>query len=224
MRPQLDYIQRQLVPLLGFQSLGLPCTEADDLIASYAHEAMTKNVEVVIATNDKDLFQLVNDLVKIYSTNKTDLPSPEATFALLDSASVQAKWGVPPHQIGEVLSLTGDSADNIPGVSGLGPKTAVSLILEHGGLDAVLQNLDAVKNERIREKLRAALEIIAQNREMVKLDLDLPLPAPLDELVIRPNYPELAIALETCEFKSLLQEVRAEAARLEAPSQGELLL
>lgn len=223
MRPQLDYIQRQLAPVLGFRSLGLPGTEADDLIASYAHDAVAKNIEVVIATNDKDLFQLVNDRVKIYSTNKTDFAAPGDTFALLDSSSVQAKWGVPPPQIGEVLSLTGDSADNIPGVSGLGPKTAVSLLVEHGGLDGILQNIDAVKNERIRDKLKASLEIIAQNREMVKLDLDLPLPVPVEDLKIQPRLTELVAALELCEFRTLLQEIKSELpASAVIPSQGEL--
>ena len=225
MRPQLDYIQRQLAPLFGFQSLGLPDTEADDLIATYAHGAAAKAIEVVIATNDKDLFQLVGAHVKIYSTNKTDLAGPGDSFALLDSACVQAKWGVPPTQIGEVLCLTGDSADNIPGVSGLGPKTAVSLLVEHGGLDGLLQNLESVKSERVREKLKASLEIIAQNREMVKLDLDLPVPVPVEGLQIRPDYAGLAAAMEHCEFKSLLQEIKNEmpgVAPAPVQSQGEL--
>ena len=225
MRPQLDYIQRQLVPLLGFQSLGLPDTEADDLIASYAVEASAKGTEVIIATNDKDLFQLVNDRVKIYSTHKTDLTAPGHSFALLDSVCVQAKWGVPPQQIGEVLSLTGDSADNIPGVNGLGQKTAVSLLTAHGGLDRLLQNLEMVKSERIREKLMSSLEIIAQNREMVKLDLDLPLPVPVEGLQIQPRYPELVEAIEHCEFKSLLEEIKREMQNLNlcfTQSQGEL--
>ena len=225
MRPQLDYIQRTLAPLLGFQSLGLPGTEADDLIATYAMEAAAKQIDVVVATNDKDLFQLVGDQIKIYSTNKTDLAAPGDTFALLDAACVEARWGVPPRQIGEVLCLTGDSADNIPGVSGLGPKTAVSLLVEHGGLDGLLQNLAAVKNERVREKLKASLEIIAQNREMVKLDLELPVPVPLDGLRIQPDHSGLVGAMEHCEFKSLLQEIKNEmpgAASTPVSSQGEL--
>jgi len=225
MRAQLDYIQRQLVPLLGFKSLGLPNTEADDLIATYALEAAAKGIEVVIATNDKDLFQLVTDRIKIYSTNKTDLAAPGDSYALLDSDCVRAKWGVLPHQIGEVLSLTGDSADNIPGVSGLGPKTAVSLLLEHGGLDGLLQNLDSVKSERIRGQLKISLEMIAQNREMVKLDLDLPLPVAVDGLQIQPCYRELVEAIEYCEFKSLLEEIKKEIPRSNpapAKMQGEL--
>src|SRR5450432_2093850 len=115
MKPQLDFI-RKLMPSLGFQSLGLPNTEADDLMASYACEAIGKKIEVVLATNDKDLFQLVDDGVKVYSTNKNDLASPGETFALLGGESVMKKWGVPPQRIGEVLCLIGDSVDNIPGV------------------------------------------------------------------------------------------------------------
>lgn len=224
MRPQLGFI-RDLVPLLGFQSLGLPNTEADDLIASYACAARQQDMEVVLATNDKDLFQLVNDKVKVYSTNKTDLASPKDTFALLGAETVREKWGVEPHQIGEVLCLVGDSADNIPGVNGLGPKNATALLQAHAGIDGLLKNLDAVKNEKLREKLRQAEAQILQNREMVRLDMDLPLPVPLEELKIRPRREELIAALEACEFKSLLQELRSELAGPSASTgstQGEL--
>lgn len=211
MRPQLTFIQN-LVPMLGFASLWLPDTEADDLMASYAVAARARGDEVVLATNDKDLFQLVNGDVKVYSTNKTDLAAPSDTFALLGNESVRKKWGVEPGQIGDVLALIGDSVDNIPGVDGIGPKGAATLLNAHGSLDALLADLDAVKNERVREKLKAARAQIEQNREMVRLDLDLPLPQPLEALGIRPRWPELVAELEKCEFKSLLAEVKAEAA------------
>ncbi|MEI9896064.1 MAG: 5'-3' exonuclease H3TH domain-containing protein [Chthoniobacter sp.] len=211
MRPQLTFIQN-LVPMLGFASLWLPDTEADDLMGSYAVAARARGDEVVLATNDKDLFQLVNGNVKVYSTNKADLVTPSDTFALLGKESVRKKWGVEPEQIGDVLSLIGDSVDNIPGVEGVGPKGAASLLNAHGSLDALLADLEAVKNERVREKLKAARVQIEQNREMVRLDLDLPLPQPLDALGIRPRWPELVAELEKCEFKSLLAEVKAEAA------------
>ena len=225
MRPQLTFIQN-LVPLLGLASLSLPDTEADDLMASYAVAARARGDEVVLATNDKDLFQLVDDRVKIYSTNKTDLVAPTDSFALLGAEAVWKKWAVTPPQIADVLALVGDSADNIPGVPGLGPKGAASLLAAHGSLDALLADLDAVKNERIREKLKTSRAQIEENREMVRLDLDLPLPAPLHELTVRPRPAELAIELAKCEFKSLLAEVRAEAtAPAPAPAahaQGEL--
>lgn len=210
MRPQLTFIQN-LVPMLGFASLWLDDTEADDLMGSYAVSARARGDEVVLATNDKDLFQLVNDKVKVYSTNKADLAAPSDAFALLGAEAVRKKWGVEPGQIGDVLALIGDSVDNIPGVDGLGPKGAASLLNAHGSLDALLADLEAVKNERIREKLKAARAQIEQNREMVRLDLDLPLPQPLDALAIRPRWTELVAELEKCEFKSLLAEVRAEA-------------
>jgi 5'-3' exonuclease len=224
MRPQLGFI-RDLVPLLGFRSVSLPDTEADDLMASYACAAVREKTEVILATNDKDLFQLVDDGVRIYTTNKADLASPRDTHALLDSASVFKKWGVPPERIGDVIALIGDTVDNIPGVTGLGPKNAAHLLKTHGTLDALLANLQAVDNVRIREKLVAARERILQNREMVKLDLDLPLPEPLEALRIEPRYPELLAMIEQCEFKSLLQEIQAEAAaagRAASGEQGEL--
>ena len=213
MRPQLTFIQN-LVPLLGFGSLSLPDTEADDLIASYAVAARARGDDVVLATNDKDLFQLVDDHVRVYSTNKADLTAPTDTFTLLGADAVRKKWGVTPPQIADVLSLIGDSADNIPGVNGLGPKGAAALLATHGSLDAILADLDAVKNERIREKLKAARAQIEQNREMVRLDLDLPLPLPVEELTLQPRYPALIEELEKCDFGSLLAEVKAEAGAL----------
>lgn len=211
MRPQLTFIQN-IVPMLGFASLWLPDTEADDLMGTYAVAARARGDDVVLATNDKDLFQLVNGNVKVYSTNKADLVAPSDTFALLGIDAVRKKWGVEPQQIGDVLALIGDTVDNIPGVEGVGPKGAATLLNTHGSLDALLANLDAVKNERTREKLKASRAQIEQNREMVRLDLDLPLPEPLDALAIRPRWNELVAELEKCEFKSLLAEVRAEAA------------
>jgi 5'-3' exonuclease len=219
MRPQLAFI-REMAPLLGFHSVSLPDTEADDLMASYAAAASRQNIEVVLATNDKDLFQLVNQSVRVYSTNKADLASPKDAFALLDAASVHKKWGVPPERVGDVIALIGDSVDNIPGVAGLGPKNAAHLLKTHGSLDALLADLGVVENVRIREKLIAARHQIVQNREMVKLDLDLPLPVPLDQLQITPRYGELIAAIESCEFKSLLHEVQAEAAAEKENARG----
>src|SRR5437763_5461667 len=123
MVPQLDFIQK-LTPLLGFQSISLPNTEADDLMGCYAIAACKRpGMEVVLATNDKDLYQLVGPCVKVYTTAKADLASPKDAFALLGEDQVIAKWEVPPKLIGDVLALTGDSVDNIPGI-GLGRKTA----------------------------------------------------------------------------------------------------
>jgi DNA polymerase-1 len=223
MVPQLDFIQETLTPLLGFKNISLPNTEADDLMGCYAIAAgKRRGIEVVLATNDKDLYQLVGPGVKVYTTAKADLASPKDAFALLGEDQVTAKWGVSPKLIGDVLALTGDSVDNIPGV-GLGRKTAAALIREHGSLGALLANIDSVKNQRTCEKLANARDQILQNRKMVDLDCNLELPVAIDDLRIEPDYPKLIAALEKCEFKSLLHEVRDEAARASTGMQGSLL-
>jgi len=223
MVPQLKYIQEELTTLLGFRNISLPNTEADDLMGCYTVEACKRNIEVILATNDKDLYQLVGPCVKVYSTAKADLLSPKDAFALLGEPEVTTKWGVPPNLIGDVLALSGDSVDNIPS-AGFGRKTAATLLRESGGLESLLANIDQVKSARNREKLAAAREQIAQNRKMVELDCETTLPVPIDELPIRPDYPALLAALEKCEFKSLLQEVRDDASKAGTVRQGELFL
>ena len=222
MIPQLEFIQK-LTPLLGFQNISLPDTEADDLMGCYTMAACERpGMEVVLATNDKDLYQLVGPCVKVYTTAKADLASPKDAFALLSEEQVITKWEVPPKLIGDVLALTGDSVDNIPGI-GLGRKTAAALIHEFGGLEPLLNSIDKVKSVRTREKLANAQEQILQNRKMVDLDCRMELPVPIDQLRIQPDYPALIAALEGCEFKSLLQEVRDEAQGAAALRQDELL-
>jgi len=220
---QLEFIQETLTPLLGFKNISMPNTEADDLMGCYAIAACKRpGMEVVLATNDKDLYQLVGSCVKVYTTAKVDLASPKDAFALLGEDQVTAKWDVPPKLIGDVLALTGDSVDNIPGV-GFGRKTAAALIREHGNLEALLANIDKVKNQRTREKLANARDQILQNRKMVDLDCHLELAVAIDDLRIEPDHSKLIAALEKCEFKSLLQEVRDEAARAGAGVQESLL-
>jgi 5'-3' exonuclease len=222
MVPQLDFIQK-LTPLLGFRNISIPNTEADDLMGCYAIAACKRpQMEVVLATNDKDLYQLVGPCVKVYTTAKADLASPKDAFALLSEDQVTAKWEVQPNLIGDVLALAGDSVDNIPGV-GLGRKTAAALIREFGGLNSLLANIDKVKSARTREKLMNSRDQILENREMVDLDCHLELPVPIDELQIRPDYPNLIRVLEQCEFKSLLQEIRDEAGRVGSGVQQNLL-
>src|SRR5436189_5703215 len=197
MVPQLDFIQK-LTPLLGFRNISLPDTEADDLMGCYAIAACKQTgMEVVLATNDKDLFQLVGPCVKVYTTAKADLVSPKDPFALLGEPEVTAKWNVSPKLIGDILALTGDSVDNIPGI-GLGRKTAAALIREYGGLESLMDNLDKVKSVRTRDKLANAREQILQNRKMVELDCRMELPVPIDELQIKPDYAALIAALEKC--------------------------
>jgi DNA polymerase-1 len=201
----------KLITLIGFPSVSLPDTEADDLMASYAYAAGAQGWESILATADKDLFQIVSTDIRVYTTQKTELSTPKDTHALLDAARVRSKWGVAPEQLGDLLSLVGDSADNIPGVPGIGPKGAAALLNAHGSLDAVLANLEAVSSVKLREKLTAGRTQLEQNREMVRLDLDLPLPTPIEELCIRPQFEPLLAELQEAGLRSLEAEMRKEA-------------
>lgn len=218
LRPQETWLMDK-VSLFGPASLFTPNTEADDLIASYAHRAEVDGAEVVIATNDKDIMQMVSDRVKIYTTLKA--ASGADAFNLLGPSEVEAKWGVPPRCIGEVLALTGDSSDNIPGVGGVGSKTAASLIRQFGTVQALLENLDKLPAKQA-EKISAGRDQILSNRQMVALDEDLPLPKPWPDLAIQPDYSALIEALRACEFKGLLKEVEEEAAKASRSVQGDL--
>jgi DNA polymerase-1 len=218
--PQEDWLQEKIT-LLGVASLYVQNTEADDLIASYARAAHRDGADVVIATNDKDILQTVSSSIHIYSTLKTDIK--EGSFALLGPDEVRGKWGVNASQIADVLTLTGDASDNIPGVPGIGDKTAVSLINQHDSIEKILENPAIIENPRLREKITTNRELILSNREMVRLDDDLALPEPWESLEIRPQYPELVAALRDCDFKTLVKDVESEMPRsLAAPAQGEL--
>src|SRR5499427_2857483 len=157
MIPQLQFIEK-LTPLLGFRNISLPNTEADDLMGCYAIAACKRaGMKVVLATNDKDLFQLVGPCIKVYTTAKADLASPKDAFALLGEDHVTVKWEVPPRLIADVLALAGDSVDNIPGI-GIGRKSAATLIRDFGGLEPLLNKIDKVKSPRTREKLTGKRE------------------------------------------------------------------
>lgn len=211
LRPQETWLQTKL-PLTGFSSLSAPNTEADDLIASYTRQALKDGHHVVIATNDKDILQLTSERVAIYSTAKADAGANG--FARLGPEQIRAKWGVDPGQIAEILALTGDSSDNIPGVPGVGTKTAAQLIGTYRTVENLFQQLPNVQPEKLRRQLESSKDLIEANRQMVALDEDLPLPKPINDLLIVPQYDPLIAALQECEFKTLLKEVEAERGNL----------
>ena len=140
-----------------------------------------------------------------------------------DDIEQDDQWSRAAGDLQRILAIAGDAVDNIRGI-GIGRKAAAKLLREFGSLDALLKGLDQVKLPKTRDKLETAREQIVQNRKMVELDCRLPLPAPIEDLRITPDYPRLIQSLEECEFKSLLQEVRDEATRAEKQTQGELLL
>ena len=218
---QLPVIE-EAVAALGAHNISLEGHEADDLIAAYAAAARKEKADVIIATNDKDIYALVDARTRIYTTNKSDVGESKDGFALLGAAEVEAKWGVPPQLIPDVLALTGDSVDNIPGVEGVGPKTAAKLVLEHGSVTKLLGRISAVKNEKLRAKLEAATQRVRDNMELVRLDEKLPLPLPVKNLRIEPDPSAVVALAKKCEFRSLLAEYEKLAKEKARGSQGEL--
>jgi DNA polymerase-1 len=221
LQTQLPVIE-EAVSALGVQNLSLKGHEADDLIAAYAVAARKDKADIVIATNDKDIYALVNAQTQIYTTNKSDVGESKDGYALLGASEVEAKWGVPPEWIPDVLALTGDSVDNIPGVEGVGPKTAAKLVLEHGGVAKLLGEISAIKNEKLRAKVETAAPRVRDNMELVRLDDALPLPVPVKDLRIAPDASAVVALAKKCEFRSLLAEYEKLAKAGASSAQGEL--
>ncbi|GAA5539840.1 MULTISPECIES: DNA polymerase I [unclassified Brucella] len=206
-----------LVPQFGLirqatRAFNLPCIEkegfeADDLIATYARLAEQAGGDVTIVSSDKDLMQLVTPGVSMYDSMKDkQISIPE----------VIEKWGVPPEKMIDLQSLTGDSTDNVPGIPGIGPKTAAQLLEEFGDLDTLLARASEIKQNKRRENIIAFADQTKISRELVTLKTDVPLDVDLDGLVLEPqDGPKLIGFLKAMEFTSLTRRV-AEATDTDA--------
>jgi DNA polymerase-1 len=204
------------------RAFSIPCLEemgleADDIIACYAKAALAEGWHVTIVSSDKDLMQLIEPGLDMLDTMNDRRIGRE---------EVIEKFGVPPEQVGEVLALMGDSVDNIPGVPGIGPKTASKLIQEYGDVEAVLAAAPEMKPSRMRDNLIEHADKARLSRRLVELICDSPLPAPLDTLEIK-GIPEAPLRefLEDHGFKSLLARLatRSDAAPLSSqPTQAEV--
>jgi DNA polymerase-1 len=227
-RPSMPDELRSQIPLIedacdkmGIQNLRVKGQEADDLIASYTREAKAQGVGVTIATNDKDIFQLVDEGVCIYTTVKKYTGGESHTF--LGSGEVCAIWGVGhPRHIRDVLALTGDTSDNIPGVPGIGPKTASKLIKSAGGVEALAAEPSKHANPRLVKLLEDHKSLIERNMKIVGLDEEIPLPARLSDLIHRPSGNEVAVLLRGHGFSSLARDWEKNKAQGGEGRQGEL--
>lgn len=217
--PMPDGLARQLDGIVeylraaGIASWCRDDVEADDWIAVAARRAAAAGARVVVASSDKDFMQLVTPLIGLVNPN-------DKTERVWTDVEVVAKTGVRPEQIVDWLSLMGDSVDNIPGVPGVGPKTATGLLQEFGSLAALYERLPEVKSDRVRESLAAAREAVGRNRELIRLRDDVggefrladTLPGPEDGRRLGELYEALG-------FKSLRRELDAR----QGPAQAMLL-
>ena len=175
--------------------------EADDCIAALSQRAVEAGMDVVIATADKDFMQLVSPHVRL-------LGPPGTTEAYIDTQHVKAKTGVDPAQVVDWLSLVGDSVDNIPGVSGIGPKTASVLLQKHGSIEELYRHLPEVTPSRLRAQLEASAELLERNRKLVRLDVGVPCGLALEALRIgQADAGLLRHLYERWGFRTLLREL-----------------
>jgi DNA polymerase-1 len=194
---------KELTDALRLKKFEVPGYEADDIIAALVSLAAAQGLDVLIVSGDKDLLQLVGDGVRVLK------PGRDVTrdLKILDSAGVQQYLGVRPDQVLDFLALVGDSVDNVPGVPGIGEKTAQKLLSQFPSLEALLENLDKVEPKKLSEKLKAFQEQARLSRELVKLNPP-PLDVSLEECRAQPpDLERLRALLEELEFRSLLQEL-----------------
>ncbi|MEA3030864.1 MAG: polymerase [Sphingomonadales bacterium] len=198
------------------RAFSIPCLEemgleADDIIACYAKAALGEGWQVTIVSSDKDLMQLIEPGLDMLDTMNDRRIGRE---------EVIEKFGVPPEKVGEVLALMGDSVDNVPGVPGIGPKTASKLIQEFGDVEAVLAAAGEMKPSKMRDNLIEFAEQARLSRKLVELICDSPLPEPLDALAMKgiPEEP-LREFLDHHGFRSLLARLGAQS-QAEAPREA----
>jgi DNA polymerase-1 len=200
LRSQIPLIERYL-DCARVDSLRVDKEEADDVMATLAVRASRDGGEVLLATSDKDMYQLVDAQVHVVSVaGKPERMDPEA---------VRAKTGVLPEHIIPWLALIGDTADNIPGVPGVGPKTAAALLGEYGSVDALMAKVESVARPKLREALQGHTETVTRNLELVRLETDLDLPFSWSDAVVR-NGDNAALLsfFEEMEFGTLVKSLR----------------
>ncbi|MEM9469799.1 MAG: DNA polymerase I [Pseudomonadota bacterium] len=193
--PQFPII-REATEAFGLPIVELEGYEADDLIATYARQAANENINVKIISSDKDLMQLVNDKIQMLDPMKN---------IVVDEDGVMEKFGVTPDKVVDVQALAGDTADNVPGVPGIGIKTAAQLINEFGDLETLLDKAETIKQNKRRERLIEFAEDARISKELVQLVDDAPVPLPLKSFEkFNPDLPDLENFLQKHAFKSLL--------------------
>ena len=198
LKPQVavikDLVRAYRIPLLEIEGI-----EADDVIGTLARKFEAEGVQVIIVSGDKDLMQLVSDGVVMIDTMK------DKTY---DAAGVEERFGVGPDRVADLLGLMGDASDNIPGVPGVGPKTALQLIKDYGSLEGVLRNAAKIRNERIRKAVSEHAEQARLSRELALVRTDAEVDLDLDRARYEgPDREALKALFKELEFSSLIQDL-----------------
>ena len=204
LRTQIPYV-KTLFAALRLPVLEVPGFEADDVLGTVVERTRDLPIELVLVTSDKDMLQLVSPRVRVFSTTGRG-----GDRVIFDEAAVKAKWGVEPAQIPDILALMGDSIDNIPGVPGVGEKTAAKLIGQFGGVERLYENLSLVPG-KLRETLAANRKQALLSRELATVSTRVPIAVDLEAFRRRePDWDRLRALWTELEFHSLLRQVPAQ--------------
>lgn len=196
-RGQIDLID-QVMEAWGIKTIKMPGYEADDILATLAARGEAAGYEVLLVSGDRDAFQLITDNVFVLYPKQGVSNIPR-----MDSAAIEEKYFVPPSRYSDLAALVGESADNLAGVPGVGPKTAAKWINLYGGLEGILENLDSIGG-KVGGALRENIDAVKRNRRLNQLLKDLELPVTLAELEEpRPNRQEVETLFDTLEFRTL---------------------
>lgn len=196
-------VLKELTRAMGLVGVEQDGVESDDLLASEAVALAAAGHEVLVVSADKDFAQIVNDRIRMLLPPPT--ANPKLGWRTLDAAGVEAKFGVPPSGIVDYLALVGDASDNIPGLPGVGPKTAAKWLLEYGSLEGLITAADTVKPERFREVIAERADDLRRNQKLTTLNLGLPVQPGTPTA---PNVAEILRILEAMEMKGALAEAR----------------
>ncbi|MCX5865294.1 MAG: DNA polymerase I [Deltaproteobacteria bacterium] len=203
---QIPYI-KEIVAAHNFACLERQGYEADDLLASAAKKLAAQGHPVIVVSGDKDLLQLVSDSITVWDPMRDVFMNP---------AAVQKKYNIPPEQLLDFFALMGDSSDNVPGVAGIGPKTAEKLINQYGSLEGLYQNIETLSQAKLKEKLLASRENAFLSRQLIALKEDLATPELQKYAIPEPNEEKLQELYTFLDFSRLLKAPTAAAVALES--------
>ena len=207
LKPQVPLI-KEIINAFNIETIESPGYEADDILGIIAKDAEKEGLEVYIVTGDKDMCQAVSPKIRLYDTMKD---------RITEEKDVIERFGVAPSQFPEVIALMGDASDNIPGVPGIGEKTAVKLLKEFKNLDNIIENREKIKNVKIRNAVSENIESIKLSLELATFHPDVPLEVSAKDLEMRePEWPKLLEFFRRFEFSSLIKFIPDKSRSLEA--------
>ncbi|RJP23621.1 MAG: DNA polymerase I [Candidatus Abyssobacteria bacterium SURF_5] len=199
MRHQIPLI-KEIVDAFNIVAFELQGYEADDLLATLAKKAAARGVETIIVTGDKDMLQLVSDGVKVLNPHRDNF--------MYDAQAVRERYGVGPEKMHELLAMAGDPIDNVPGVPGIGPKTAAQLLQEYGSLEGIYEHVDKISGPKRRQNLIENKDMAFLSRDLVAINSDVPIEVDIDACKVRKYDVDRLIDLFTrMEFRTLINEV-----------------